>query len=196
MWNEINELKSLSAWFQWLSIGLVFISGFLQIGKYVVDRREKFLSEIEQANRLNPARQPIHTGTATIEMVVEFDKTFNNHFMDRGAYVAFGLGSDAILIMRSIDCFAVPGGENETLWRAVVTLDASNSSNGKQINFLKEAEYIQIGFGPLAAKSRVKRGTVIVTLNSAVRLEVVIPPQEMNEDKILIHDLSELKAKL
>ena len=53
MWSDISGLRSLSGWFQWVSIGLVFVSGFLQLGRTVVDRREKDLSAIEQTARAN-----------------------------------------------------------------------------------------------------------------------------------------------
>jgi hypothetical protein len=41
-WSDIGTLKLVSAWLQWISISLVFVSGFLQVGKFV-DRQEKVL---------------------------------------------------------------------------------------------------------------------------------------------------------
>jgi len=110
VWNDIGELRNLSSWFQWVSISLVFVSGFLQAGKYVVDRREKMLSAIEQTELINPNRQLVHTGSATVEVTVQSDEQINSHFMDRGAYVALGRAEEAMLVMRSLDCFAIQKG--------------------------------------------------------------------------------------
>ena len=49
VWSDIGSLRSVSGWLQWISIGLVFLSGLLQVGKFLVDRREKVLSALAQA---------------------------------------------------------------------------------------------------------------------------------------------------
>src|SRR5205809_662157 len=106
MWSDITFLRSLSTWLQWGAIGLVFLGGFLQIGRYLVDRRERALSAVALAEESKPTRRPITTGTATIELFVESDQEFNNHFLDRGAFLGIGKGSQPLMILRSIDCFA------------------------------------------------------------------------------------------
>ncbi|MEK7247271.1 MAG: hypothetical protein AAB092_02245, partial [Chloroflexota bacterium] len=72
-----------------MSIGLVFLGGFFQVGRFLVDRRERHLSALAQEARLNPNRQPIQTGTATVEVLIESDDQLNNHYADRGGYLAF-----------------------------------------------------------------------------------------------------------
>ncbi len=196
MWNDIGSLRNFSGWLQWVSIALVFVSGFLQVGKYIVDRREKVLTGIEQAELVNPNRQPINTGSATVELTIESEQQVNSHFMDRGGYLAFGRGTETMMVLRSLDCFGTQNGKGEVVWRAVLSLDASDVSIGKTIRSLSEAEFVQIGFTPLAANSRVKGGIAIVTLNSAVRLEIPIPSQRMDEDHIMVRELSPVRAKL
>lgn len=39
MWNNLQNLVSLSNVIQWISIGMIFIGGLLQLGKYFVDNR-------------------------------------------------------------------------------------------------------------------------------------------------------------
>ncbi len=43
-WNNIDSLKTLSTYFQWISITLVFLSGFLAIGKHVIEKKGKDLA--------------------------------------------------------------------------------------------------------------------------------------------------------
>lgn len=186
LWRDISGLRSLSNWLQWVSISLVFVSGFLQVGKYVVDRREKSLSAIAQAEQLSPYNKPIHTATATVELVVESAEQIHTHYMDRGGYLAFAKGQEALALMTSLDCFVRPAGKNELAWKGIFNLDAAHEAIGKPVNFLRTAEYIQIGFNPMKPKSRVKHGTAIVTINSAIRLTVDIPAQQMPGDFILV----------
>jgi hypothetical protein len=196
MWNDVGELRNLSSWLQWISISLVFFSGFLQVGKYAVDRREREVSTIEQANLSKPARQLIRTGSATIEVTTNSSDQTNSHFMDSGAYMAFGRAGEAMLVMRSLDCFGVQNGKGEVVWRAVLSLDANDPSVGKEIRFLQGAGLLELGFSPMPAKAQIKRGLVIVTLNSAVRLEIPIPAQVLEEKRIAIPDLTVIKGQL
>ena len=196
LWRDIGALRSLSNWLQWISITLVFFSGFLQVSKYVVDRREKSLSSIAQAEQLNPHNKPIHSGTATVEVVVESAEQIDTHYMDRGGYLAFGRGQDALMLLTSLDSFAKQTGNNELRWKGIFTLDATDVSVGKAVNHLREAEYIQIGFHIMKAKSKIKGGTAIVTLNSAVRLTVQIPPQEMVGDHFMVPNIRSVLDQL
>jgi len=192
MWNDIIALRSVAFWLQWFAVALVFIGGFLQVAKVVVDRRVNVLTAIEQ----HPNNQAITSGGATVELTEKADRQANAHFMDSGAYIAFGRGNDAMLVMRSLDSFANQNGKGEILWRGVLALDAADTGIGHPIRFLKDAEYLQIGFGQLPANSEIKKGSVILTLNGVVRLEIAIPAQRMDNDRVLIRDLDAFKASL
>jgi hypothetical protein len=196
MWNDIAELRSLSTLVQWTSIALIFFGGFLQVGKYVVDRREKELSSIEQAAKENPIAQIIHTGSAAIELIEESNDPKNNHFMDSGAFAAFGENADSLMIMRSLDSFAAQTGNHEVVWRAVLSLDLADKSVGKAIRHLRDAEYIQMGFGPLKSGSKIKSGFLTITLNSAVRLQASIPKQEVINDSFFVRDMKPIADAL
>jgi hypothetical protein len=196
LWRDVNALKSLSNWLQWLSIALVFVSGFFQVGKYVVDRREKALTAIAQAAQLNPHNKPIHTGTATVEITIASADQINTQYMDSGGYLAFGKGQEAMMLLAAGNCFARQNGKNEVLWKGVFTLDATDKSVGKAVNSLRVADYVQIGFRPMKQKSQVKGGTAIVTLNSAVRLVFPIPPQQMLGDNIMVQNIHPILDQL
>ena len=116
--------------------------------------------------------------------------------MDRGAYMVFGRAGEAMLVMRSLDCFGIQNGKGEVVWRAVLSLDANDPSVGKQIEFLNGAEIVELGFYPMPEKSQIKKGFVVVTLNSAVRLEIQIPSQTTDEKRIVVTDLTGIKGQL
>jgi hypothetical protein len=191
IWSNLTALRSLGAWLQWTSIALVFLSGLLQVGKYLVDRRKKTLSSAAQAELINPAAQPIRTATVTVDLTVESNDQVNTTYMDRGGYVAFGRGPDALLVMADTESRARQTGQGEVQWRGVFNMDATNSAVGKPVRFLRESEYLQVGFQLLPAKSKIKKGLAVVTINSAVRLEIPIPEQNMEDDKIMVRALAQ-----
>jgi len=188
-WGDIAVLRSASTWLQWVSIGLVFCSGFLQVGKYLIDKRERQLAAIAQAEQLNPAAQPIRTGTVTIEVVAQSTDQINATFMDRGGYVAFGNGNDALLVLSGTESRAAQDGQGEVVWRGVFEMDVSDPSVGKPVRYLLGAEYLQINFAKLPQGTRIKRGIAVVTINSAVRLEIPVPEQQMSDDRIFVRGL-------
>ena len=228
IWNNIGGLKSLSSFLQWISIVLIFIGGFLQITKQIIDRREKSLSEKVQADRdsqkliqeeqlkekvgnlegdldtklkeindlkekakfTNPYEQPIHSGSSKVVVTIESSENINAHFMDRGAYIAFGKNRDAILTMNSIDSFGISNGNNTVTYTANLNLDANDISIGKLVKSLKETEFIQIGFGKMPENSKVIGGNAVCTINGIVRFEIKIPSQNLIKDFMISRDLS------
>lgn len=196
LWNSIGALRGLSAWLNWLSIGLVFLGGFLQLGKFLVDRRERHLASLIQEERLNPNRQPIRIGSATVEVLIESDEQINTHYADTGGYLAFGKGTDGLMLLSSFDCFARQTGRHEVMYRGVFALDATDASVGQPVAYLRDTEFVQIGFGPIPRDSRVKGGKALVTINSAVQIEIPIPAQTMDGDRIMVRDLARLLSQV
>jgi len=190
VWSDLHSLRTVSAWFQWVSIGLVFLSGLLQVGKYLVDRREKAISAAVSAELINPVAQPIRTASVTIEVIQESSDPLNTHFMDSGGYVAFGRGTDSVMVLSGEQSDARQTGKGEVVWRAVFNMDATDPVVGKTVRSLRGAEFLQIGFGQLPEKSHIIRGSAVVTINSAVRLELPIPEQHMDGDKIFVRDIA------
>lgn len=137
----------------------------------------------------DPYSQPIRTATATVEVVVASSEDIKTTYMDRGGYIVFAKGRDALIVMASTQCTAIQNGKGEIVYRGIFNMDAAHPANGKPLAFLKESEYVQIGFGPLAQKSKILRGRVICIFNSQERVEIEVPPQEMMEDKILVTKL-------
>jgi hypothetical protein len=197
MWDSIAELRTLSGILQWVSIGLVFISGFLQVGKFIVDRREKVLSNIEQAERLSPLAQPIQTAGAVIEIVQVSKDAVDAHYMDSGAALAFAKGDQALMVLRSLDSFAVQNGKGEIVWRATLVLDLADVSVGKPVRSLRDSDFLEFLFGQLKEGAVIRDGSVAVTINSAVRLQAKIPSQVASKDgRLFLRDLTEFSVPL
>jgi hypothetical protein len=54
---------------------------------------------------------------------------------------------------------------------------------------LRNAEFVQIEFFPMPKDAHVLEGRAVVTVNSAVRIEIKIPKQDLRDGKILVRDL-------
>ena len=159
-------------------------------------KRQSEISELHKKTEfVDPFKQPLRTGTATVEVVISSNDNLDSHFMDRGGYIAFGKGSQALLVMSSIDCFGKQIGNGQVLYRGIFNLDATDKSIGKPIAHLTEADYAQIGFSPMAEKSTIIRGSVICTFNSAVRIETAVPAQQMQKDFIIVPNIKKAFAE-
>jgi 2-keto-4-pentenoate hydratase len=197
MWNEIAELRTLAYVLQWGAIALVFVGGFLQLGSLVVDHRVTTLSDAAQAEKLNPVAQTIRTGTAVIELIQESKDAANNHFMDSGAALGLAQENQAIMVLRSLDSFAVQNGKSEIIWRSTLALDLADASVGKPIRSLRDADHMELTFGQLKSGAVIKSGSVTIIINSAVQLQANIPAQTVDGQQLFfIRELSDVKAGL
>ena len=101
----------------------------------------------------------------------------DTRYLDRGSILIFVQGGKPLMFMSSIDSFAKQNGKNEVIWKATLSLDSQDTAVGKPVNFLKDADLLQMGFLLLQPSSHIKSGKVIITLNSAVSLIFDIPEQ-------------------
>jgi hypothetical protein len=166
------------------------LSGKVESLESDLTKRQIEIAELNKKTEfVDPFKQPLRTGTATVEILISSSANVSSHYIDQGGYIAFGKGQDAMLVMNSIDCFGNQIGNNQVLYRGVFNLDATDKSIGKSISHLAEAEYAQIGFGPLPQKSKVIRGSAICTFNSTVRIELSVPAQQMPKDFIIVPEV-------
>ncbi len=70
-------------------------------------------------------------------------------------------------------------------------MDAGDSAVGRTVNLLREAEYVHIKFMLMPKDAHVLEGLAIVTINSAVRVEIQVPEQSVREGRILVRDLED-----
>jgi hypothetical protein len=160
------------------------------------DLRSQTTELLTKAAELDPLRQTIKSGTATVEITIASPEAVNTHYMDKGGYLAFAKGQDALMVLNSLDCLAVQRGENRILYRAVFTLDATSDVIGNPIGMLKKSEYLQIGFKPMQPKQKVLSGRAVVTINNSVRFDFEVPAQQMAADFIIVRKIESQLASL
>lgn len=140
----------------------------------------------------DPYEQPIRTATATVEVIIESNEQLATTYMDQGGYLAFGKGREALIAMAGTQCRAKQIGNGQIIYRGVFAMDATHPAAGKSLSFLREAEYVQISFRPMPRKSKVIGGKAICTFNSQERIEIEVPPQQMEDEKILVRNLGKI----
>jgi hypothetical protein len=141
---------------------------------------------VKSPQKDNKCDQPITTATATIEVTVASDEDINTTYIASSAYLAFGKGSELLLMMSSRQCSAKQTGNGQVVYRAVVNMEVSDAAFGKPMRFLEEAEYIQLSFLPMPEQSRVVTGKITGIFNGETVLEMSIPAQETTVGKIFV----------
>ena len=139
---------------------------------------------------VNPYLQLIRVATATVEVTIQSAENISTQYMDQGGYLAFCKGQEALMVVTSTTCSAIQIGNNQIVYRGVFDLDVTSDVTTKQVKFLKESEYIQINFAPIAEDMNVIKGKAICTINNSVRVEFEIPVQKMIKKLILIRNIS------
>ena len=71
-------------------------------------------------------------------------------------------------------------------------MDISDEAVGKQVKFLADSEYIQIGFRSMPDDATVMSGTATITINNDVQIDVDIPPQQASDGWIIVPDLADV----
>jgi len=102
-----------------------------------------------EAERAAPYRQPVRSATSTVEVLIRSDESFDNFFMDRGGYLVFGKGNQALLTTGGSQCLGKQLGGGRVIFRGVFEMDATDPAIGKPVAGLQEAEYVQINVSAL-----------------------------------------------
>lgn len=136
-----------------------------------------------------PFRAPIRSASATVEVFIRTDEPYDNFYMDRGGYLAFGKGNTALLTAGANESLGKQQGGSRALFRGVFEMDATDAAVGQSVASLRNAEFIQIEFLPMPKDSHVLNGRAVVTVNSAVRIEVDVPEQQIKDGKIFVRGL-------
>lgn len=151
-----------------------------------LSERKQDIVELEKKTvPVNPYLQFIRTGTASVEVVIKSNEEVNSHFIDRGGYIAFCKGNNALVVLAADSCYGNRIGNGEVRYRGVFELDATSEATTKSIFYLKDSEYIQIGFLPMLEEVEVLRGKAICTFNNTVRVEFDVPAQKAKRDQII-----------
>jgi hypothetical protein len=145
---------------------------------------------VDRLENQNPLRQPIASATANVILTIKSDNAVSSHYMDRGGGVAFAQGNSALLTASSYESWGNQMGNGEVRYTGNFTMAAVDPALGKPIEFLKQAQYIQIEFVVMPENSTVTGGKVIFVINGSMRLEFDIPKQQSNGQRVFIRDLA------
>jgi hypothetical protein len=111
--------------------------------------------------------------------------------MDSGGLLALARGNTPLLMTAATESSARQLGANRVHWRGVFHMDAADSAVGQPVWRLKEAEYAQIQFAQMAKNAHVLEGRAILTVNSAVRLEILVPEQNAQGGRVFVRNLAD-----
>lgn len=156
-------------------------------GEEINQAIKKIVAKLESED---PLKKPIASASSTVEIVIESDHDLNTHYMDSGGYLIFSNGAEEILTTSADNSYARQKGNGEVVYRGVFQMSATDSAVGKPIEFLQSAEYLQIHFEEISKNSSVVSGKAIFVVNGSQRFEFQVPPQRMQEDKILVKQIS------
>lgn len=141
------------------------------------------------AEAVAPFAAPIRA-SATVEVFIRSDTALDTTYMDRGGYLVLGNGSDALLTTGDTQCSAKQLGDGRVLYRGVFQMDATDAAVGKPVRSLANAGFAQIEFLPMPKDAHVLQGHAFVTVNNAVRFEMSIPEQDIQDGKIFVRGLT------
>lgn len=145
-----------------------------------------------QAEAAAPYRQAVRTASSTVELVIESAEQVNANYMDRGGLLAFGRDNAPLLITAATESTARQLGNNRVQWRGVFHMDAGDPAVGQPVRQLRDANVVQIEFVNMARDAHVLEGRAIVTINSAVRLEMPVPEQRAVDGRVFVRGLADI----
>lgn len=218
--NDPSTLRSLSALVQWSAIILVFFGGCLQVLRHVIDLREKRISSSLTASKDDTQRQreaelhdkleisrrqvadledQIVLATAVVEATLSWDALDNGNdwtSQETGnrSYIAFGNGSEVLLLVRSQAIVAKSKVKGIVTYYATYDLNAPESEVNAPLRRLAQAEFMQIGFPDIPEGTRITSGNVKMTLNGNKKVIVPIDPQAITDHKSISKSMESLRA--
>jgi hypothetical protein len=211
LWADPTRLHNLSNFLQWFGIALIFLGGILQVGRLVVDRREKLLTGQIQAERdralrdstekLRPIRQPISSGSAVVALLTTTNDA--NLFKLPGdepqqitsigapdVFLSFLVGDEIVLEFTGMETLAQKRERGGALIQGIVTLAPNAPGVGSYINALKKATRAVIRIRPMQANHEIQDGKADITINNVLKFRLVVPPQSTTTRSAIIEDLS------
>jgi hypothetical protein len=153
-----------------------------------------------QQEKLEVYREPIRSATAQATLLIECDEYFQGTHLV-GIRCGFGRGDTPTVATISNQFIALPqtnqslptpnGGKRSSL-AFKAELDRTVSALPPSVGALASSEYflITIGSDKIPEGANLVEGTVVLTLNGRLQLEVLIPSQTIHGNKMFVADLS------
>jgi hypothetical protein len=174
----LNTWKNIFFWFQ---IGGIVLALAAAVGNRIVAKRIEAVS---------PYFQKIKTASATVEIYIDSSEDVNNHFMDRGGYLALLKDNKQFFGVSSTDSNEFQQGNNTVLYRGIFSLDVSYPGFDLSIQELQLADSAEIKFLMIPEQCRVIKGRAIIIINGSIQLDIQVPPQNINNGVIAIPDIN------
>ncbi len=139
-------------------------------------------------DRDNPYKQPLQTGTATV--VIGMKPNSNSLKQFPSGHLQFIKDQKVLLDMdASVDKIYEQIVDNQRFYKATFELDQTCKAIGNPICNLTKTEFVKISLDTIPAKSNIADGYAIFTFNSSASFTILIPPQTMEDDVIIIQDV-------
>ena len=116
--------------------------------------------------------------------------------MDRGGFLGFAKGSNALLTASSVESFGHTIGTNQVVYRAVLQMSADDKMVGKPLRDIAQSEYLQIELASMAENQKVIGGKVVVVFDGSIRAEFQIPAQQAEGHRILVRQVQDVLRML
>jgi hypothetical protein len=140
---------------------------------------------------VNPYKKNISYAIAEIEVIIESDNRLNTTFMDRGGLLVFVKDGESLLLVSDTKSTVRQHGEGKLLYTGTFQMQSKFSQLEKPVEILKDSDLIQIEFSKIPENSIVLGGKASIIINGDLRLNFVIPAQQMTNDKIFINEIKD-----
>jgi hypothetical protein len=145
----------------------------------------------------NPLKQPLQTAEINIAVIVNSNNNCGtgvrisdcNILLTKKQVKLFQIQTKSIIGCEQIE-------NNKTRYRTTLKLDKMNEAIGKPIYHITKADFAQINLDMIPANSEVAEGLIIFTFNNSVpQKRILISPQTMKDDAIVIPDIQKYLKK-
>lgn len=145
----------------------------------------------ELKNYVDPFKRPIASAKAHVEVTIKSEEQVDMTYMTKGGYLAFVKNRQSILLTSNTKSTARQNGKGGVVYKADLQIQADHSAIGKPVEILKTCDLIQIMFRKIPENSYVVKGKASVVINGDMRFEFEVLPQQMQNEKIIIHNIKE-----
>lgn len=165
----------------------------IALEKYTGSEQEalqKLAKKIEKLkNQLNPLKKPIASATSHVEVTIKSDEQIDTLYWSEGGLLAFVKNNQPLLVTSATKSKARQNGKGEVIYKGDFQMQTDLSAIGKPIEILQSSDILIVKFAKIPENSKVVSGKAYAVINGNIRLEFEIPPQDMQDDIIVIHDI-------
>ncbi len=149
-----------------------------------------YQQETDQIQTERVEDKPIVNATATVEIIISSEEQLNVRAVNRGAVLAFGKDTEALLTLSSKESMAKQMGTSEVRYSSELDMKITDKAFKQPLSFLQQVEFAQVRFDIIPPNSEVLSGTVVCIFNNNITIELSVPSQKMCDKLIKIPDVN------